>query len=271
MKDTECVEFLYWALPRLHLRWQGFRKVRRQVCKRIGRRIRELNLSDGADYRIYLENHAAEWSVLDDLCRVTISRFYRDREVFAALEGEVLPVLAEQVLSQGEGTLMVWSAGCASGEEPYTLTLLWRFALQDRYPGLQLAILATDTELTLLTRARQACYPASSLKRLPPTWRESAFEKSGDAWCLRPEYRMGITFLEHDIRDLPPDGPFYLVLCRNLVLTYFDAELQREVLNRIRDALHPGGILITGARETLPDDDLGFASWRGGIPVFRKV
>lgn len=75
MKDTECVEFLQWALPRLHMRWQGFRKVRGQVCKRIGRRIRELNLGEGADYRTYLESHPAEWSVLDDLCRITISRF----------------------------------------------------------------------------------------------------------------------------------------------------------------------------------------------------
>lgn len=271
MKDAECVAFLHWTLPQLHLRWQGFREVRRQVCKRIGRRIRELNLSDGADYCTYLENHPQEWSILDDLCRVTISRFYRDREVFAALECEVLPELAEKLLSQGECTLTAWSAGCASGEEPYTLALLWRIALQDRYPGLQLAILATDTDPTLLARARRACYPASSLKKLPQTWRESAFQESRDAWCLRPEYRVGITFLEHDIRDSPPDGPFHLLLCRNLVLTYFDTELQREVLNHIRDALHPGGLLVAGAHETLPKDDLGFVSWRGGLPVFRKV
>lgn len=253
------------------MRWQGFRKVRRQVCKRIGRRIGELNLGDGADYRIYLENHPEEWSVLDDLCRITISRFYRDEDVFAALEGEVLPVLAENMLSEGQSTLMTWSAGCASGEEPYTLSLLWRFALQDRYPGFQLAILATDTDPTLLARARQACYPASSLKKLPPAWRQSAFEESRDSWCLRPEYRLNITFLEHDIRHSLPHGPFHLVLCRNLVLTYFDTELQCELLNHIRDALHPGGLLVAGAHETLPKEYLGFASWHGGLPVFRKV
>lgn len=82
---------------------------------------------------------------------------------------------------------------------------------------------------------------------------------------------MGTTFLEHDVRDSPPDGPFHLVLCRNLLLTYFDTQLQREVLNRIRDTLHPGGVLAAGAHETLPKEDLGFVSWNDALPIFRKA
>jgi hypothetical protein len=79
MQDAECVALLRWALPRLGLRWPGFRKVRRQVCKRINRRIKELGLADVAAYREHLERVPEEWPRLDALCRITISRFYRDR------------------------------------------------------------------------------------------------------------------------------------------------------------------------------------------------
>jgi chemotaxis protein methyltransferase CheR len=105
MKHDDCVGFLQWALPRLRLRWPGFRRVRRQVCQRLGRRLRELGLGELQAYQLYLGNHPAEWQVLDGLCRITISRFYRDRTIFVALEREVLPVLARQVLVRGEGEL----------------------------------------------------------------------------------------------------------------------------------------------------------------------
>ena len=81
MKDSECIGFLRWALPRLGLRWPGFRKVRRQVCKRIARRARELGLADVSGYRLPLDSHAPEWDALAALCTVSISRFYRDRGV----------------------------------------------------------------------------------------------------------------------------------------------------------------------------------------------
>jgi len=124
MKDTDCVQFLQWALPQMHMRWPGFRKVRDHVCKRIERRIRELGLPNVQAYQEYLREIRAEWQQLDGLCRVTISRFYRDKRVFAMLEQEVLPRLAEQALAADGRSLRIWSAGCASGEEPYTLVLL---------------------------------------------------------------------------------------------------------------------------------------------------
>jgi hypothetical protein len=90
MNDRQCVEFLQWALPRLGMRWQGFRKVRRPVCKRVRRRAEELELSDLTAYRTYLQQHPEEWAPLEGLTRITISRFNRDRGVFAFVEQEVL-------------------------------------------------------------------------------------------------------------------------------------------------------------------------------------
>lgn len=121
MRDLDCVAFLQWALPQLRLRWVGFRKVRAQVCKRIDRRCRELGLPDGVAYRDYLVTHPTEWPIMASLCRISISRFYRDRAVFDQLAQVVLPVLAS-----GETELRCWSLGYASGEEAYTLNLIWR-------------------------------------------------------------------------------------------------------------------------------------------------
>lgn len=137
MKDLECVAFLQWALPQLGLDWRGFRKVRRQVCRRIAARIRALGLADTAAYRERLESDRAEWPALAGLCTIPISRFYRDREVFDCLGAAVLPALAEAARKRGAERLECWSAGCASGEEPYTLALQWRMTLAASFPELE--------------------------------------------------------------------------------------------------------------------------------------
>jgi chemotaxis protein methyltransferase CheR len=270
VSDADCVAFLQWALPRLRMRWDGFRKVRRQVCRRVERRRRALGLDGLSAYRVYLEQHEDEWAVLDSLCRVTISRFYRDRAVFAFLEGEVLPELAQNTVADGRAALEAWSAGCASGEEPYTLALVWELGLAARDAELDLHVRATDADEALLERAREACYRPSSLKELPDEWRRRAFVSRGELFCLRDELKRRVTLGRHDVRGgPPPGGPFDLVLCRNLVFTYMDDALQREVTGWILDVLRPGGALVVGAHETPPD--LGaLAPWSAGLGVYRR-
>ena len=133
MKSTDCFAFLQWALPQLSLRWYGFRKVRNQVCKRIRRRMETLGLEDFAVYQDHLERHPEEWAILDGFCRITISRFYRDRNVFRVLGERVLPQLAQRA-AQEKRDVACWSAGCASGEEVYTLRILWDLTLADSSP-----------------------------------------------------------------------------------------------------------------------------------------
>ncbi|MCK5394673.1 MAG: chemotaxis protein CheR, partial [Gammaproteobacteria bacterium] len=146
MHDDACVQFLQWALPQLHMRWPGFRKVRAQVCKRLQRRLYDLHLTDVEAYRDYIEQHVDEWDVLDSLVRVTISRFYRDKMMFAFLGQQVLPDLATQAIESGDKSLNILSVGCASGEEPYTLAIIWQLQLQQRFPDLNLHIVAIDAD-----------------------------------------------------------------------------------------------------------------------------
>jgi len=261
MQDRECVAFLQWTLPRLQRPWSGFRKVRNQVCRRIERRRRALALPDVAAYRSYLETHPDEWQALDDLCTITISCFYRDTAMWEALTAEVLPELARRAVARGAHSLHAASLGCASGEEPYTLTLAWQFAVAPQFPGLDLEVTATDVVEAVLERARVACYPATSLKLLPPAWHEHGFERVGVRICLRARFRAGVTLLRQDLRMALPRRQFDLILCRNLAFTYFDTPAQQAMLARLLAHLMPGGALVIGRREVLPAGAGGLVSW----------
>ncbi|MFQ5938160.1 MAG: CheR family methyltransferase, partial [Acidiferrobacterales bacterium] len=243
MTDQECVQFLRWVLPRLHMRWAGFRKVRRQVCKRFQRRLQVLGLPTLSTYRDYLEHTPSEWRVADELCRITISRFYRDREVFDRLCGPVLRLLAATAERSGRRRLTAWSIGCGCGEEPYTLAIATRLAPAPA-SKVDLSILATDVDSTLLARARAARYRRSSLKDLPPAWLEQAFDLTPSGYCLRAPYGTAVRWELQDIRTTLPTGHFDLILCRNMAFTNFDDQLQGDILARLLAILEPGGVLV---------------------------
>lgn len=266
MEDSQCVPFLQWALPRLGMRWAGFRRVRGQVCKRLGRRLAELGLPDLDAYRALLERDPDEWGRLDVLTHITISRFYRDRGVFRFLEAEVLRDLA------AGGGVRAWSAGCASGEEAYTLSIMWELGLAERFPSARFEVLASDVDEAMLRRARRGCYRAGSLRELPERWRTAAFMQCGDEVCVRARFREPVSIERHDVlRDAPPEDGLDLVLCRNLAFTYFDETGQRMVAEHLARALRPGGALVLGRHETLPAGVGDFDAWSDATRVYRRV
>jgi chemotaxis protein methyltransferase CheR len=270
MKDASCVAFLQWALPRMQLAWPGFRNVRRTVCRRVDRRYRALGLADVTAYRAHLEATPAEWEELRSLCSIPISRFYRDRAIFESLEHVVLPELAAAAVRRGDSTLECWSAGCASGEEPYTLSMLWQLQLSARYPRL-VRVLATDIDPVLLERAVAACYRASALRELPVSWRAQAFEQRADEYCVREPFRAAVRITHQDICAAMPEQNFDLILCRNVVFTYFAPELQHELAQRLMDRLHPGGALILGVHESFPPGISGAVPWPGTRAIVRRA
>lgn len=270
MNDSECVAFLQWALPLMGLRWPGYRRVRAQACKRIRRRMAELGCADTAAYRRHLEAHAGEWAVLDGLCRITITRFYRDRRVFETLMGEVLPGLASGALARGARTLKIWCAGCASGEEPGTLAIGWRLELADRFGGLTPDILATDADPALLSRAGEACYPWSAVRNLPPPWLAAAFHQRNGLYCLKPGFKAPVRFLGHDLRTPLPETGFDLICCRNLAFTYFDHALQLRTAQAMYGHLLPGGVLLLGVHEHLPADGPDFEIISERLGLYRR-
>lgn len=270
MIDTDCVEFLRWALPRLGLRWAGFRKVRQGVCKRIARRMKELGCADISGYRDHLKTHPREWEILNRLCRVGISRFYRDKEVFLLIAEAILPERIEaRKTPGGTGVVRCWSAGCASGEEGYTLSLIWRLCLG--FPPVNLELTATDADKHMITRARSGRYPSSSLKELPNGWREAAFEREGSAYRIKDEFRESVDFSVQDFLEELPEGNFDVILCRNAAFTYLSPEFQQKALARLSAKLYPGGYLVIGQHEFLPSNEEALIRWREPIQIFCKA
>jgi chemotaxis protein methyltransferase CheR len=226
VNDTDCTTFLQWALPRLELRWPGFRKVRRQVCKRLKQRMRDLGLDNYSAYRARLEADPAEWRILDECCHITISRFFRDRGIFEVVRRQVLPAIAARAKREKRDA-QVWSAGCASGEESYTLKILWDVEVASRYPSVSLSIFASDVDKAMLARAREGCFELTSLHELPSPLIEQAFDRLGLRYCVKPKHREGIEFLDQDLRTEMPARIFDLILCRFVAFTYFAVPLQR--------------------------------------------
>ena len=271
MNDRDCIVLLQWALPRLGHRWEGYRRVRRQVCRRIAVHMRSLGLSDADTYRARLAADPQAWTAFAACLWVTISRFFRDRDVFRELEVSVLPQLADAVERSGEETLRAWSVGCASGEENYSLAILWVYGLQARWPRLSLSILATDADEAVLRRAEAACYPASSLREVPEEWRAWAFIRDDQRYCLHPELRSLVRFCQQDLCAELPEGPFHLILCRNLAFTYFAEPLRRRIAGALTDRLVPGGFLVLGSHEQLPSGVPDLATWRNRTMILRRI
>jgi chemotaxis protein methyltransferase CheR len=266
MEDRQCVDFLREMLPQAGLRWPGFRRVRRTVCKRLSRRMAELGLADLAAYRDCLRANRAEWASFDAMCRIPISRFYRDRGIFAALADQIVPELAAAAAG-AHRIFRCWSLGCASGEEPYSIALLWRFRVAPVFPDLRCRILATDADPVMIERAQVGCYAESSLRDLPTAWR-AGFKRSGGRLCLDPAWRGDIEFRCQDVRREMPGEVFDLILCRNLVFTYFDESAQRRLLPELARRLMPDGALVIGRHESVPPT-ASLRAWRPKLGIFR--
>jgi chemotaxis protein methyltransferase CheR len=268
--DAASVQFLQTSLPRLALRWQGFRKVRTHVITRLRRRLRTLQLPDLTAYEAYLASHAEEWAVLDSMCPISISRFYRNRGVFEALREVVLPTLAQEALARQESCVRCWNAGGAGGEEVYTLNMLWHLCLAPHFPALQLSIIATDADPQALARARAGRYKWGSMKELPPSSIAAGFVHAEPWYVVRDAWREATDFVEQDMhRELPP-GFFHLILCRNVVFTYCAEPVQRDMLARLVARLVSGGVLVVGTHEALPQDGLPLIASGGQPGIFRK-
>ena len=193
----------------------------------------------------------------------------RDRGVFEALRGRVLPAIAVRAKREGREAC-IWSAGSASGEEPYTLKIIWDLEVTQSCPGASLSLVATDIDVVMLARAREACFEATSLHELPPHLIEQAFDRAGPRFCVKPQHREGINFLDQDLRTEAPTRLFDLILCRYVAFTDFAPPLQEQVLTRIIDQLLPNGYLAIGTHERLPAKSTALMPLAGAPQIFEK-
>lgn len=240
-------QFLREATRLLGLQCRPFR--RRGIRRKVERRLGEIGLAHLGDYGRRLEESPEEREALSRILTVTISRFFRDREVFGAIESSVLPAILSR---RASGDVKVWSIGCASGEEPYSVVLLWKTRYEKEFPGIRLSVLGTDIDGGLLDRAREGRYRRSSVKEIPEEVLGAFFHEDGVSYRIDPSIRGQVVFQKHDVLREEPFSEMDLVFCRNLAFTYFAKASQTEVLTRIFRGLRPEGYLIIGKDESLP-------------------
>jgi chemotaxis methyl-accepting protein methylase len=215
--------------------------------RRLAVRMRARGVHRYAEYAELLEADPAEYQTLLNTVTINVSKFFRNPEVWDAVRTLVLPDLFSE-----RRPVRAWSAGAATGEEPYTLAMLVREyadAHLDFDPAL-VEIIGTDIDETALQKARAASYPDLALVETPADAKARWFEPGGPPYRVRAEIRRMVRFSQGDlIGELPPEA-LDLVFCRN-VFIYFERELQEELLSRFVDALRPGGWLVLGKVETL--------------------
>jgi chemotaxis methyl-accepting protein methylase len=240
-------EFLREAAPLFGLEWRPFQ--RRGIKRKVEHRIFQIGLSNYEEYLLKVRSDPAELNYLSKILTVTISRFFRDKEVFNTIETSIIPELSG---NKDKGDFKTWSIGCASGEEPYSLSILWKEKFEKICPQIHLSILATDINENLLARAKKGRYKKSSLKEVPESILEGYFKMDNEFYVLDKAIRESVEFRRHDIIHEEPFSGMDMVFCRNLAFTYFSKESQVSVLKKIATSLRGEGHLVIGKDEFLP-------------------
>jgi chemotaxis protein methyltransferase CheR len=198
-----------------------------------------------------LRHDPAEYGLLLDALTINLTRFFRDTTTFQAIEEKLLPELLER--QSAKRRLRIWSAGCAAGEEAYSLAIMLRERLGADLPHWRLEILATDLDSKALDKARQGLYDSFSFQRLSPRY-QAWIERYFTPDCRRrlaAEVRGRVTFRRHDLIQDPPPTGLDLILCRN-VLIYFDRPQQDRLYSAFHQALRADGFLVLGKTEIMP-------------------
>lgn len=218
------------------------------LTRRIERRMVVRQKTDLGAYYDLLVADNAELMTLRREILIPVTRFFRDTEAYALLSDHVIAAIL--TAAESNKPIRVWSAGTATGEEAYSLAMLFieAFEKKGHWPGLK--IFATDIEQANIDVASAGNYPESIAAEVPPQFLERFFTRKGEIFSVKPELRQALVFAKHNLLADPPFTKMDLVVCRN-ALIYFRPEAQERALRRMQYALKPGGYLFLGSSETL--------------------
>jgi chemotaxis protein methyltransferase CheR len=216
------------------------------IKRRIAARIRAVGFDDPQPYVVLLQESPVEQEQLLEALTIHVSQFFRNPTTFALLEKKILPGLLQNSRNN-RSKLRIWSAGCAGGEEPYSLALICQGLLRDKD---LLSIVASDISVNILQRAKQACFAKNRLAAVPAAFLLRYFICQGKNYQLSSEIQKRVRFFRHNILTEQPNFRVDLILCRNLLI-YFSRPQQARVIRILAKALQPGGYLVLGRAETL--------------------
>ena len=218
------------------------------LIRRVQKRMQQVGLASYTDYIDFLEVHPDEFLPLFNTVLINVTGFFRDPAAWQVIAEKILPAILDN--KGEEEPIRCWSAGCASGEEAYTLALLLAQALGDQEFRRRVKIYATDVDEEALAQARQGSYTSAEIQDVPKEMVERYFDVAGDRYVFRPDLRRSLIFGRHDLVQDAAISRLDLLVCRN-TLMYFNAEMQAKILARFHFALNRTGYLFLGKAETL--------------------
>lgn len=251
--DPEWTGLLGYLLNARGFDFRGYKPA--SLARRIRKRMDSVGLDRFAAYHEYLEVHPDEFATLFNVILINVTGFFRDPAAWEAVRATALPQIMD--LKTPDDPIRAWSAGCATGEEAYTIAMILAEELGlDRFHD-RVKIYATDVDEEALNTARQAAYQERQLEGVPRELRTKYFEHHDGVYFFRKDLRQQVIFGRHDLINDAPISRIDLLTCRN-TLMYLNAETQARVLARLHFALSDGGFLLLGRAETLMAHGLGF-------------
>jgi two-component system CheB/CheR fusion protein len=241
---------------------------RPSLMRRINRRMEMANVKSYDDYTDYLEVHPEEFSQLFNNVLINLTSFFRDPAAWSYLGSEIIPRIVEATKTQD--SIRVWSAGCSSGEEAYTLAIVLAEGFGMEAFRQRVKIYGTDADEEALVTARQAAYGAKELEPVPEDLKRKYFEPAKSRYVFHSELRRSVNFGRHDLMQDAPISRLDLLVCRN-TLMYFNAEAQANIVHRFHFALNPNGFLFLGKAELLLTHAKLFSPMDMRQRVFSKV
>ena len=239
-RDVTLKELLEELAQERGFDFRGYKKS--TLERRFRRRMFQINIGSYADYSEHIRNHPDETNELLSTILINVTEFFRDPPAWEILRHEILPSLLKS-LKPGH-SFRVWSAGCASGEEPFSAAMLLAEYFGPRIQEYDVKIYATDIDEDALNTARRGEYPIDKLRRVRAEWRDKYFQGKGMLRVNR-EIRKLVIFGRSNLGQDAPISHVNLLICRNLLI-YFDADLQKQILNRMHYAIEPGRGSVPG-------------------------
>jgi two-component system CheB/CheR fusion protein len=220
---------------------------RSSLTRRTEKRMRELGIEGYRNYLDYLQANAEEFTRLFNTILINVTSFFRDEETWTYLRESIVPQLMS---ANRNGSIRIWSAGCASGEEPFSIAILLAEALGVEELGRRVKIYATDVDDEALADARRAEFSDRSVRSVPAEILERYFQPAGQRYAIMKELRRAVLFGRHNLATDAPISKIDMLLCRN-TLMYFSVPLQTYILDGFHFALNPNGFMVLGKSEVM--------------------
>lgn len=226
------------------------------VQRRVATRLRALQIDNYRDYRQLLDCDTEEYNRLINALTINVTEFFRDKPVWEFFEKHVLPELAARKMRRKQRLIRVWSAGCAGGEEPYSISMAMGKALAKYGSELNVSIYATDLDENSLEAARSATYPKKEMRSVPSRFRDHCILTDEDEFTIDATVRSRVKFRRLDLFADKPIAAVDVIFCRN-VLIYFDRAQQGRIFAGFHTALNRDGYLIIGKSEKIGTEMTG--------------